>query len=148
MQTPKLLILTHFYWNMSLIPSHLNPLRKIFWISEQWNTLVVILSIKRKSFYNAIGSSVQSARFFKLSPNIGKFWTNYICLTLFWQCVRDLSVHKFRVGSVFPGSLAVEMEAFVVKISASLLIIVLITSHNVAEKLSMESKIGKRQTIC
>lgn len=39
------------------------------------------------------------------------------------------------------------MEAFVVKIFVSLLIIVLITSNVVAEKLSMESKFGKRQTV-
>lgn len=39
------------------------------------------------------------------------------------------------------------MEAFVVKILASLLISVLITTNIVAEKLSMEIKFGKRDSI-
>lgn len=54
-----------------------------------------------------------------------------------------MSVHNCRVGLVFT-SLTVEMEGrFAVKI---LCIIVLITS-NLAAELSMESKIGKRQTV-
>ena len=58
-----------------------------------------------------------------------------------------LAVHKFHVSSVF-NSLTTEMETYVGKILARLLVIVLITSHVVeAEKLSVESKIGKRHTV-
>lgn len=85
-------------------------------------------------------------KFFQISPVINIYLIRCICLTLSWRCGRDLLVHKFRVASVFT-SLIVEMEAFIVTISASLLIIVLITSNVVAGKLSMESKNGKIQTI-